>query len=228
MRPKICLSLNCKNIDEIKDELNKYLAYADIVELCADKLEGIENYTKDQFLELLKKVRVYIKEKKLIVDFKGEQNLQDKIICWAMGVADIVDIDFENPNRDSLIKEAKARLTLVLLSSHDFNKMLSRKEVYNKFLLMDKTEANILKIACKANSKEDKFEVLEGAKEYSSIPKAKDIVAIAMGENGKESRVIMGEYNSTISYACGTIETAPGQYNAMELYKLIKEHYGNN
>lgn len=227
-RPKICLSLNCKNLEEIKAELDKYISYSDIIELCADKLEGIETMDKEEYLKLLFKVRFYTMSRRLIVDYKGDEEVKNRILRWSMGVANYIDVDYNDSIRDDLISEAKHRMTKVILSFHNFERMLDSEEVVVQYLRMEKTKADVLKIACMTNKKEDIYEILNGAKKYSSLRQARSIVAIAMGKLGEESRICMGDFGSRITYACGSKETAPGQFDAQTLNGYLNKYYEDN
>lgn len=227
-RPKICLSLNCKNIDEINEELDRFFIYADIVELCADKLNGIETMEKDEYANLLHKVQSYTMNKELIVDYKGNEEVKNRILRWSMGISSYIDIDYNDSIRDELILEAKEKMTKVILSFHKFDRMLDSEEVVLQYLRMEKTKADVIKIACMTNKKEDMYEVLNGAQKYSSLSNARPIVAIAMGKLGEESRICMGDFGSRISYACGSVETAPGQFNAKTLSEYLDKYYENN
>lgn len=227
-RPKICLSLNCKDLKEVKAELEEFMPYADMVELCSDKLDKIEEMGKDEYISLLKIVKESTEKRELIVDFKGEDELQNRVLRWSIGIANYIDIDYGNPIGDELIKEAKTNNTKVIMSFHNFDRMLSSEEVKEQYENMGKSDADILKIACYANKNEDMYEVLNGALNYSSQEGAKDIIAIAMGKEGEESRICMGDFGSVISYACGSKETAPGQFNAKKISEYINKYYENN
>ena len=45
-RPAICLSLSCKDLLEVKHEIAEFGQYAQIIEWCADRMEGAAEYTK--------------------------------------------------------------------------------------------------------------------------------------------------------------------------------------
>lgn len=104
--------------------------------------------------------------------------------------------------------------------------MMSRDEIAEKFLRLEMTGADILKVACYATKESDTYAMLEGAAAYSQLRKHRPIVAIAMGEEGQTSRVCAGDFGSVISYACGSKPTAPGQFNAKDLSKYLDIYYG--
>ena len=103
--------------------------------------------------------------------------------------------------------------------------MPDRNEIAEMFLRLEKTGADILKVACYASEEVDTYSLLEGASAYSQLSGAKPIVAIAMGEEGQVSRICAGDFGSVISYACGSVPTAPGQFNARQLSKYMNKYY---
>lgn len=225
-RPEICLSLNCSTLDEVKQEIEKYKDFCQIVEWCADKTEGADNYSEAEFISVLKDIKKLCSGKKFIVDYKGNPEIGDRLQRWAMGYADIIDIDAGNPSLTRLIREARRKKTKVLVSYHNFDRMMTRDEIAEQFVKMEKSGADILKIACIAEKESDTYSMLEGAAAYSQLRNHRPIVAIAMGEEGQTSRVCAGDFGSVISYSCGSNPTAPGQFNAKELSKYLDIYYG--
>ena len=96
-RPEICLSLNCSSVAEVAAEIAEYRDYCEIIEWCADKMEGAENYSKEAFLIDAEQIKKLCGKKKLIIDYKGEEIMTNKVMRWAMDMADIIDIDADNP-----------------------------------------------------------------------------------------------------------------------------------
>ncbi len=224
-RPEICLSLNCKTLGEIKTDISQYGEFCQIIEWCADKMENGGNYTKEAFIKDAESVKALCGNKKMIIDYKGEENMTNKIMRWSMEVADIIDIDAGNAELERLVREARRKKVKTLISYHVFERMLSKNEIAEQFLKMEKKGGDILKIACFAVKEVDTYAVLEGAAAYSQLKGSKPIVAIAMGEEGQVSRICAGEFGSVISYACGEKPTAPGQFNARQLSKYMDNYY---
>lgn len=225
-RPAICLSLNCSTMDEIRQEIETYKDYCQLVEWCVDKTDGASEYAKEEFLAKLKEIKYLCPGKKIVVDYKGDAETGDRIQRWALGCADIIDIDADNPNLSQLVREAKRKKTKTLISHHNFDEMPERNEIAEQFLRMEKTGGDILKIACFANQEADNYAMLQGAGAYSQLKNHKPIVAIAMGAEGQTSRICAGDFGSVISYACGSKATAPGQFNAKELSGYLDVYYG--
>lgn len=224
-RPEICLSLNCKNTDEIKQELSRYADYCTIVEWCVDAFDGAAELTEEELVSQLLEVKALTKGKKLTVDYKGEMNTMNQILKWSMGIADIIDIDADNPQVERLVRRAKRKGTQTLISHHEFSEMPSRDEIALQFIKMEKTGGDILKVAAMANCEQDTYSLLEGAAAYCQLKYHQPIVAIAMGEEGQVSRICAGDFGAVITYACGSKPTAPGQFDAKKLYEYMNKYY---
>lgn len=225
-RPEICLSLNCSSMTEIRQDIQDYKDYCQAVEWCVDKTAGAEQLSEEDFVSMLKEIKQMCPGKKLIADYKGELEPLMKVQRQAMGHVDIIDIDAANPNLSRLIREARRKKTKVLVSYHDFDKMMSRSQIAEQFVKMEKSGADILKIACYAQKEADTYSMLAGAAAYTQLRDHRPIVAIAMGEEGQTSRICAGDFGSVMSYACGNKPTAPGQFNARELSKYLDIYYG--
>lgn len=232
-RPKICLSLSCKDLLEVKHEIAEFGQYAQIIEWCADKMEGAANYTKEGFIADAKEVKKLCGRKTLSIDYKaadGEttqeaQKKASQVMMWALEACDMIDIDAYNPDLKSLVKAAKRKRVKTEVSYHEFECMPDRNQIAEMFLKLEKTGADILKVACFASEEMDTYSILEGAAAYSQLKGAKPIVAIAMGQEGQVSRICAGDFGSVISYACGSVPTAPGQFNARQLSKYMDKYY---
>lgn len=225
-RPDICLSLKCSTMEELVVEISKYGRYCQVVEWCADAMQSAQDYTKEAFINDAKAVKALCGRKKFIIDFKGdEEEVMNKVLRWSMGIADIIDVDYNNSELSALIKEARRKRTKVLTSFHVYECMPGRSEIAQQFILMEKTGADILQIACMANEEVDTYAILEAAAAYSQLSSAKPIVAIAMGQEGQVSRICAGDFGSVMTYACGDNADAPGQFNAFQLSKYMDKYY---
>ena len=224
-KPQICLSLNCKTVEGVIEEIEEFIEYADLVEWCVDETEGSENFTKEGFIHKLLMIKSFCQKKPLIIDYKKDEATGNKIQRWALGYADIIDIDANNSEVNKLVKEAKRKKTKTLISHHVFEGMPPKDEIATQFVRMEKTNGDILKIACYAENEIDTYAVLEAANAYTQLKEHKPIVAIAMGEEGQASRICAGDFGSCISYACGSKPTAPGQFNARDLKKYLDTYY---
>lgn len=224
-RPNICLSLPCESIEEIEYEIREHGELAQMIEWRADAYPGISEMEKDEYISLAKTVKKLCGNRKLIVDCGRDDNLSSRIIRWSIGISDMVSMDFSNPQISRIIREAHRKKTEVIASYHDFERMPARDEIAETLLRMEKLGADILKVACIANTENDMYSVLEAASVYSQLKGAKRIVAIAMGEEGQVSRICGGDFGSYISYAAGSKATAPGQFTVEKLSHYMDNYY---
>lgn len=232
-RPEICLSLSCKDLLEVKHEIAEFGQYAQIIEWCADRMDGAVNYTKDSFLADAREIKKLCGRKTFSIDYKGAEGEDEetalvktnKVMTWAVEIADMIDLDEANPELARLIKAARRKRVKTEISHHEFDRMPDRNEIAEIFLRLEKTGGDILKVACYASEEIDTYSILEGASAYSQLSGAKPIVAVAMGQEGQVSRICAGDFGSVISYACGSIPTAPGQFNARQLSKYMDKYY---
>jgi 3-dehydroquinate dehydratase-1 len=224
-KPEVCLSLNCTSMEELKNEIAMYGEHCNMVEWCLDEISGVENWTREQLIEQLAELKQLLGNKRLVINYKGEEIDTNRILRWAIGVADMLDVDAANSEAPHLAKEAKKKGTKTIISHHVFDHMPHRDEIATQFLRMEKIGGDILKIACMANKESDTYAVLEAASAYTALKYHKPIIAIAMGEEGQASRICAGDFGSVISYSCGSRPTAPGQFNARDLSRYLNIYY---
>ncbi len=128
-------------------------------------------------------------------------------------------LDIESHVSPDIIQEIAQRYPSVkiIVSSHDFE--ATPDDLDGLFQSMQRTGANLYKIALMANSVVDAMRFLAWAKD-----KTESLIAISMGEYGQVSRIIGPVLGSPITYACLEGEVAPGQLSVQELlhYSLKK------
>jgi 3-dehydroquinate dehydratase / shikimate dehydrogenase len=108
------------------------------------------------------------------------------------------------------------------VSYHDVHKTPSIARLKEIFQQCAETKADVMKIVTLAKSPEDNLKIL------SLIPyalkKEKKIIAFAMGEKGRISRVLAQTLGSLLGFA--TLEarssSAPGQLSVAEMRKILK------
>ena len=114
----------------------------------------------------------------------------------------------------------------VILSYHEFDRMLSNDEVGNVTRTMRGLGADIPKVCCMAATIEEASQLQDVTKELTSGEQG-PVIIIAMGEAGKVTRITGGGYGSCITFAKGNAATAPGQIGADILAKYLDKYYEN-
>lgn len=226
-RPEICLLLNCRTIEEIKGELSLFGEDCQAVQWNPGKHSGVENYTREEFVQILKLVKTMCGKKQFIFQYYDveDEETTNRMLRYAMGTADCIDIDLQNSELRSLLKEAKKKRTRTMLTYHEMERILTKEEISMQFIRMEKYPADLLAIISFANTEEDAYALLEGAYAYNQLKGHKPFLAIAMGEEGQASRICGGDFGSVLTYACGSKPTAPGQFNASDLKRYMDMYY---
>jgi 3-dehydroquinate dehydratase type I len=221
-RPRICVPIVETHVRKAIEAIKEANFLADFIELRAD-------YLKDPKLTDLMKIR----KKPLIVTnrrkeeegrYRGNEPERFKVLKEAIRLgAEYVDVEMRS--RGSLLRELIANKlgTKVILSSHDFQKTSSQKELQRLCDRMSQLGADVVKIVTFATSWEDNLQVL------SLIPFARrmnqEIVAFCMGEKGKLSRVFAPWMGAAWTYASlsRTKASAPGQLTVGEMKEIWKK-----
>ena len=224
-RPEICLSLNCKTIEEVKADIDEFGIYCHAIEWCADMFTDIEKYSQEEFVQVLKLIKTMCKDKKFFFDYKGEETTTNRLLRCAMGVADYIDIGWENSQVRQLVKEARKKKTKSMVSYHELEKIMTKEEISTQFIKMEKSQADLLEIIAFADTEEDAYALLEGAYAYNQLKGHQPFIALAMGNEGQASRICSGDFGSVMTYGGGSRPTAPGQFNARDLSRYMDIYY---
>lgn len=224
-KPDICLLLNCKTIEEIKSEIALYGEDCQVIEWCADASMGMEDYSREEFTQMLKLIKAMCRGKKFIFEYLGEEEEACKFLRYAMGIADYIDIDWKNSQARQLMKEAHRRRTKTLVTWNEMGRILTKEEISTELIKMEKYPADMLAIISFANTEEDAYALLEGAYAYNTLQGHKPFLVVAMGEEGQASRICGGDFGCVMTYACGSRLTAPGQFNAKDLRRYMEIYY---
>ena len=216
---KVCIPIVESTTEKALIAVKEVSRWADLIELRADYLKQVK-------LGLLLEDR----RKPLIVThrrkeeggkYKGEEGKRVSVLQEAIDSgADYIDVELatERSFLQDLVRNRKK--TQVILSSHDFRKTPSPKELHRLFNQMVRLGADVIKIVSFARSWADNLTLL------SLLPMAKTrkqkIVAFCMGEKGKVSRLFSPMLGAAWTYASlnKVKSSAPGQLTVRELKDL--------
>ncbi|MBE5996982.1 MAG: type I 3-dehydroquinate dehydratase [Lachnospiraceae bacterium] len=239
--PKICVPLTCGNEKELPPEIERALQEEpDVLEFRADLFcnvftriceDGVRCAASERIGELMRRVREQIGETVLLFTWRTapeggsspeEDQCYPEILSAALtgGAVDLIDIELRHPERKRIREEARRRGVPVILSEHDFHRTPGEEEILRSLKEMEINGADIAKIAVMPSSVQDVRRLAHAAKEafsYAHIP----IIAIAMGEYGKETRIRAEEIGSCLTFGSVGGESAPGQIPVRELHKLL-------
>lgn len=137
---------------------------------------------------------------------------------------DAIDIELsaDKEKRDKFIKAAKDSRKTVIVSSHDFSKTPSPQEMKAILGEMLLAGADIAKLAVMPQSMEDALSLLKVTLDFKNAEKS--VCTIAMGRQGKHTRVVAPLYGSVLTYASidNDSASAPGQLPVEEVKKMME------
>jgi 3-dehydroquinate dehydratase I len=210
-KPRICVTLVRNNLEEIKEIESK----VDLFEVRLDLIGP-------DWPELVKFIRKpwIACNRRREEGGKGNPNEVSRVeeLLWAAeSGACIVDIEYHTQNLAEMVTLIKTKAQC-LISFHDLARTPSYEDLVEIAESQLKAGADICKIITTAQSFEDNLTVL---KLISKFPETK-MVAFAMGEEGRISRILsplVGGYFTYASLVQG-LESAAGQIPIREMNEI--------
>jgi 3-dehydroquinate dehydratase-1 len=136
---------------------------------------------------------------------------------------DAIDIELSagREERDKVIKVAKDHGKTVIVSYHDFLKTPSLQDMRKTLEKMFLAGADIAKLAVMPQSMEDALNLLKVTLDFKNT--GKSVCTIAMGRQGKHTRVVAPLYGSVMTYSSieNDAAAAPGQLPVDEVKKIM-------
>ena len=154
----------------------------------------------------------------------GEERMGLILAAIASGSVDIVDFELSCGTADvrRVVAAAGNQGVGILLSYHDFEKTPAEETILGKLEEMEKAGAHIAKVAVMPNDETDVLALLGATLKARNGGTMKiPIVTMAMGAKGAVSRLAGGVFGSDITFAAGTVATAPGQIPAKPLREAM-------
>lgn len=220
MKYKTCVSIAETNPKKLKQILKIGLKKSDFVEVRFDFLKPemiplvLQNIRKD-----LKKIVCTLRPKAEGGKFNGTEKERISILkLIAEYNPFLLDVEFSTIKKNKeLARYLKGTKTSLLISEHDFKKTPKLSELKSKINQMSKFSSNI-KIVTTAKSTDDSTRVLEL---YSSKNKI-NLIAFAMGDSGRISRILSLFLGSPYTYVSLGKPVAPGQFSVDEVKRIIQ------
>lgn len=220
MKHKTCVSVVEKTPKKLFTTLKKALKKSDYAEIRFDFLKPIQ---VPEALELskkyLKKTVCTLRPKSEGGRFSGSEKERISIIkLIAEYNPHLLDVEFNTLTKDrSLFNYIKKTKTDVLVSWHDFKKTPDIGFLEKRFRQMSKFSSNV-KIVTTAKDVSDASRVLSL---YGMVKKTK-LIAFAMGDLGKISRILCLYLGSPFTYVSLGKAVAPGQFSLSEIKSIIE------
>lgn len=224
MKYKTCITIAENSSNKVKQNLKIALKKSDYVEIRFDFLK-IDEIPKT--LEIvkgdLKKVVCTLRPKTEGGKFEGDEKERISILkLIAEYNPFLLDIEFNTiKNNRTLAKYLKSTKTNILISWHDFKKTPSCEELKKMMKQMIKFSVNV-KIVTTAKSIGDSTQILQ----LYSKKGSNNLIAFAMGDKGKISRILCLYLGSPYTYVSLERPVAPGQFSIAEMKKIINLKIG--
>ena len=224
MKYKTCVTIAENSSYKIKQNLKDTLKKSDYVEIRFDFLKTNEiPKTLETIKNDLKRVVCTLRPKSEGGKFEGSEKERISILkLIAEYNPFLLDVEFntikENKELANYLKSTKTKL---LISWHDFKKTPKFSELKNIMSNMTKFSHNV-KIVTTAKSVDDSTRTLQL---YSKNEK-NNLIAFAMGDNGRISRILCLYLGSPYTYVSLGKPVAPGQLSIDEVKKIISLKIG--
>ena len=219
MKYKTCVSIAENSSQKIKANLKEVLKKSDYAEI---RFDFLKTYEIPKTLEIikkdLKKVVCTLRPKSEGGKFEGDTKERIAILKLIAAYDPfLLDIEFNTIKKNKeLVRYLKSTKTKLLVSWHDFKKTPKFSELKSMMNQMTKFSHNV-KIVTTAKSADDSTRVLQL---YSKNEK-NNLIAFAMGNSGKVSRILCLYLGSPYTYVSLGKPIAPGQFSVDEVKKII-------
>lgn len=221
MANKTCVTLAESSPAKLRLLLTKTLKRSDYAELRFDFMEPTKvPIALDLVKKDLKRCICTLRPKSEGGKFSG--NEKDRVSILKL-IAEynphLLDVEFDTirKNRD-LNQYLKRTKTDLLVSWHDFKKTPDEHLLKKKLSQMIKFSKNI-KIVTSAKAIGDSMKVLSL---YKNLPKDCHLIAFAMGDSGRMSRILCTQFGSPYTYVSLGKPIAPGQFSLDEVKSIFK------
>jgi len=131
----------------------------------------------------------------------------------------MLDVEYDTIRKNKDLRQyLKRTKTSLLVSWHDFKKTPDENLLRIKLKQMSKFSKNV-KIVTSAKMIGDSMKVLSL---YKNLPKNHRLIAFAMGDSGRMSRILCTQFGSPYTYVSLGKPVAPGQFSLDEVKSIFK------
>ncbi len=145
---------------------------------------------------------------------------KDKLAIFeeTIELVDIVDIELSTIIKTKMISIAKNHDKIIIISSHCLDKTPDMSILESILEQGIDTGANIIKIAAKANTREDVIRLLE----FTITHRRENIITMSLGRHGAISRLAFPLVGSMFTYTYMDTPKAEGQLHIDKLFSDLK------
>lgn len=238
--PKVCVPLTGRSKEEICKEAEAARdAGADLIEWRADFYEALEN--REKTAEILSALADILGQIPLLFTIRtkkeggNRQITTEDYVNYNLSAADtgkaaLIDVEAfgDEGEKETLIKALREKGVRVIASYHNFDKTEDRDALLERFKIMDKTGADILKIAAMPHEFDDVAAIMQVTNSMTDRFTDKPLIAISMGSLGSMSRIAGENFGSAVTFATVGKASAPGQFPIMELRMMMEALHAKN
>lgn len=220
MANKTCVTIGASSTAKLKSDLIQALNGSDYAELRLDFLEPAQiPYCLNLIKKELGRCLCTLRPKSDGGKFSGSEKERISILkLIAEFDPYLLDVEYNTlKNKVELYQFLKTRKANLLVSWHDFSKTPSKeflKEMAKKMLRFSKN----IKIVTTAKAISDTLRILSLYKEVSP---STNLIAFAMGDYGRMSRILCTKLGSPFTYVSLGKPIAPGQFSLNEMQSIF-------
>lgn len=233
---RVCVPVMGKTTEEVLQQLKSVVEMEpDIIEWRGDFFETDNN---EGYLNVLKQMKDVNENIPVIFTIRTDSEGGNKKIGWneycdlCLFIAEkgkefnveFVDVEvFKDDKANELINSLHEKGMNVIGSNHHFDKTPDKEEMVKILSTIEKSGADVCKLAVMPRDKKDVEVLIEASKETDEKIKA-PIITISMGELGAVTRVIPKITKTSVTFAAGVSASAPGQPGIKVVRKLLQEN----
>ena len=233
---RVCVPVMGKITEEVLQQLKSVVEMEpDIIEWRGDFFETDNN---EGYLNVLKQMKDVNGNIPVIFTIRTDSEGGNKKIGWneycdlCLFIAEkgkefnveFVDVEvFKDDKANELINSLHEKGMNVIGSNHHFDKTPDKEEMVKILSTIEKSGADVCKLAVMPRDKKDVEVLIEASKETDEKIKA-PIITMSMGELGAVTRVIPKITKTSVTFAAGVSASAPGQPGIKVVRKLLQEN----
>lgn len=233
---RVCVPVMGKTTEEVLQQLKSVVEMEpDIIEWRGDFFETDNN---EGYLNVLKQMKDVNENIPVIFTIRTDSEGGNKKIGWneycdlCLFIAEkgkefnveFVDVEvFKDDKANELINSLHEKGMNVIGSNHHFDKTPDKEEMVKILSTIEKSGADVCKLAVMPRDKKDVEVLIEASKETDEKIKA-PIITMSMGELGAVTRVIPKITKTSVTFAAGVSASAPGQPSIKVVRKLLQEN----
>lgn len=232
-RPLVCVPVVAEKKEEILAQVRKLAGErTQMIEWRIDWFEAADD--KKQVLEILQTLQKVCESTLLLATYRskkqgGEGILSQECVTELLlalaesGNADLLDAEyFELEQTQKLFQRIHESGTLIVASHHNFRETPSPEEMLGMLSQMQKSGADIVKLAVMPNRQTDVAGLLLATAQFKEQFPDTPLITMSMGSMGVVSRISGESFGSCVTFGAGAKASAPGQMGKKELAQVLQ------